>query len=240
MMTTEVSLFVDGSCRGNPGQAGCAILQAGGREKALVDGADATTNNRMELTAVLTGLQALKRPCAVTVVTDSQYVAAILGGGQAKANRDLVQQVRAAAARHTITVQWVAGHSGHALNERCDRLARAEATRRVREWAGSGVQEWSAEWGGKMVVVNFKRYGSVMALNQAFGDRWVYIGRANSHAGLVQSPLANPFKVSDYGGQRGAAIDDYRHWLWGRILSGDTAVPDALRAINEKTVLVCW
>ena len=131
-MTTEVSLFVDGSCRGNPGPGGCcAILQAGGREKALVDGADATTNNRMELTAVLTGLQALKRPCAVTVVTDSQYVAAILRGGQAKANRDLVRQVHAAAARHTVTVQWVAGHSGHALNERCDRLARAEATRRV-------------------------------------------------------------------------------------------------------------
>ncbi len=106
-MTTEVSLFVDGSCRGNPGPGGCcAILQAGGREKVLVDGADATTNNRMELTAVLTGLQALKRPCAVTVVTDSQYVAAILRGGQAKANRDLVRQVRAAAARHAVTVQW--------------------------------------------------------------------------------------------------------------------------------------
>ena len=88
-------------------------------------------------------------------------------------------------------------------------------------------------------VVNFKRYGSVMALNQAFGDRWVYIGRANSHARLVQSQLANPFKVRDYGGQRGAAIDDYCHWLWGRILSGDTAVLAALRAINEKTVLVC-
>lgn len=89
-------------------------------------------------------------------------------------------------------------------------------------------------------VVNFKRYGSVMALNQAFGDRWVYIGRANSYAGLVQSPLANPFKVRDYGGQRGAAIDDYRHWLWGRILSGDTAVSAALRAISEETALVCW
>ena len=146
-MTTAVNLFVDGSCRGNPGPGGCcAILQAGGREKVLVDGADATTNNRMELTAVLTGLQALKRPCAVTVVTDSQYVAAILRGGQAKANRDLVRQVRAAAARHAVTVQWVAGHSGHALNERCDRLARAEATRRV------GSAEWgvgSAEWGVK-------------------------------------------------------------------------------------------
>ena len=131
-MATEVSLFVDGSCRGNPGPGGCcAILQAGGREKVLVGGDDQTTSNRMELTAVLIGLQALKRPCAVTVVTDSQYVAAILGGGQAKANRDLVQQVRATAVRHAITVQWVAGHSGHALNERCDRLAYAEATRRV-------------------------------------------------------------------------------------------------------------
>ena len=140
MTMTAVTLFSDGSCRGNPGPGGCcAVMQAGGREKVLVGGDDWTTNNRMELTAVLMGLQALKRPCAVTVVTDSQYVVTILractersrNGGQIKANRDLVQQVRTAAAAHTVTAQWVAGHSGHELNERCHRLAYAEATRRL-------------------------------------------------------------------------------------------------------------
>ncbi|MBE2197077.1 MAG: hypothetical protein IAE79_00610 [Anaerolinea sp.] len=86
----DVSLFVDGSCRGNPGPGGyCAILQADGREKSLVGSNDETTNNRMELMGVtstmlsagLIGLQALKRPCAVNIVTDSQYVVTILRGG---------------------------------------------------------------------------------------------------------------------------------------------------------------
>ncbi|MFO7684178.1 MAG: DUF4326 domain-containing protein [Chloroflexota bacterium] len=89
-------------------------------------------------------------------------------------------------------------------------------------------------------VVNFKQYGSVAALNQAFGDRWLYIGRANSQAGLAASPLANPFKVRDYGGQPGATLDHYRHWLWSRIVAGDEAVLAALRAVDEGTVLVCW
>jgi hypothetical protein len=89
-------------------------------------------------------------------------------------------------------------------------------------------------------VVNFKQYGSVAALNQAFGDRWLYIGRANDQAGLAASPLANPYKVRDYGGQRGATLDDYRHWLWGRLVAGDASVVAALRSITAETVLVCW
>jgi hypothetical protein len=93
---------------------------------------------------------------------------------------------------------------------------------------------------GTSDVVNFKQYGSVAALSQAFGDRWRYIGRANQRAGLAASPLANPYKVSDYGGQRGATLDDYRHWLWGRIVAGDAAVLAALRGITAETVLVCW
>jgi hypothetical protein len=87
-------------------------------------------------------------------------------------------------------------------------------------------------------VVNFKQYGSVDALNQAFGERWRYIGRANAHAGLPQSPLANPFKVADYG--RGGTMPHYRRWLWQRIQAGDTAVLEALQAIDEQTVLICW
>lgn len=88
-------------------------------------------------------------------------------------------------------------------------------------------------------VANFKSYGSVQALNQAFGDRWVYIGRANSYAGLEQSPLANPFKAKDFGG-RGQTLPHYRRWLWGRIRAGDKAVLDALEAIDDQTVLICW
>jgi hypothetical protein len=89
-------------------------------------------------------------------------------------------------------------------------------------------------------VVNFKQYGSKEALDKAFGDHWTYIGRSNRYAGVAQSPLANPFKDSDFGGQRGATLPHYRRWLWGRIQSGDTAVIDALRAIDDSTVLVCW
>ena len=88
-------------------------------------------------------------------------------------------------------------------------------------------------------IINFKQYGSVSALNQAFGDQWTYIGRANSYAGLTQSPLANPFKVKDFGG-RGRTLPHYRRWLWGRIQAGDKAVLDALKAIDETTALVCY
>lgn len=96
-------------------------------------------------------------------------------------------------------------------------------------------------------VVNFKAYGSIQALNRAFGDRWVYIGRANSYAGLEQSPLANPFKVKAFGelsradfGDRGQTLPHYKRWLWERIQAGDEVVLDALKAINARTVLVCW
>lgn len=92
----EVFLYTDGSCIGNPGPGGfAAILKAGQHEKVLTGGESNTTNNRMELQAVIAGLATLKRSCQVTVVSDSQYVATILNGGRAKANRDLVQQLRA-------------------------------------------------------------------------------------------------------------------------------------------------
>lgn len=127
----QVSMFVDGSCLGNPGPGGwAAILQCGQHEKEVVGGADHTTNNRMELTAVLEGLKALTRRCQVTVVTDSQYVATILNGGKAKANRDLVYEVRIQARRHQVTVQQVRGHSSHEMNELADQLAFTEANHR--------------------------------------------------------------------------------------------------------------
>lgn len=94
-------------------------------------------------------------------------------------------------------------------------------------------------------VSNFKAYGSIQALNQALGDRWVYIGRANSYAGLPKSPLANPFKIKDLSGRGqtlppGSTLVHYRCWLWQHIQAGDEAVLDALRAIDASSVLICW
>lgn len=144
----QVSLFVDGSCLGNPGPGGwAAILQCGEHEKELVGGADQTTNNRMELTAVIEGLKALKRRCQVTVVTDSQYVATLLNNGRAKANLDLVQQLHQLAQQHAVTVEQIRGHSGHALNERCDRLAQTQAV--YRQTGQALRRDIAATWGAK-------------------------------------------------------------------------------------------
>jgi ribonuclease HI len=189
-----VFLYTDGSCLGNPGPGGYAtILQGNGRPGWAGVGTEAhTTNNRMELIAVIAGLQVLTHRCQVTVVTNSQYVATILNGnGRAKANLDLVAQLRQLADQHDVTVQHVNGHSGHAFNERCDQLAMAAAKSQQEDCSGCQV-------------VNFKSYGSIAALDQAFGKRWLYIGRTNPYAGLAQSPLANPFKVKEYG--RGKTI----------------------------------
>jgi ribonuclease HI len=229
-MLAQVYLYTDGACRGNPGPGGyAAILRCGDQERELVGGSDQTTNNRMELTAVVAGLQALKKPCQLTVVTDSQYVAAILNGAKAKSNLDLVQEVRRLVVGHEVGVEQVAAHRGHLLNERADRLAGAEAARRL---AGQPGQASVAQ------VVNFKAYGSIARLDEAFGQRWRYIGRHNPAVGLAQSPLANPFVARVRG--RGETLERYRTWLWQRIQAGDTAVLNALRAIDSETVLVCY
>ncbi|ALP53996.1 ribonuclease H [Candidatus Tenderia electrophaga] len=137
-MSDVVEIFTDGACRGNPGPGGWgALLRYNGREKELYGGAAETTNNRMELTAAIMGLESLKRPCRVRLTTDSQYVR--LGitewlanwkkrGWKNSAkkpvkNVDLWQQLDQAAARHQVEWHWVKGHSGHAENERADALA---------------------------------------------------------------------------------------------------------------------
>ena len=138
----EIELFTDGSCSGNPGPGGYGvILRYNGREKELSGGEGNTTNNRMELTAVIVGLSALKEPCRVTLTTDSQYVVnALTKGwlaswkqrGYVKAdkkpvlNRDLWEQLDALLQIHEVTCVWVRGHEGHPENERCDRLAVSE------------------------------------------------------------------------------------------------------------------
>lgn len=130
----RVRLVTDGACSGNPGPGGWgAILSCQGRVKELSGGEGNTTNNRMELTALLMGLGALKEPCEVHVVTDSKYVCdAFLQGWLANwekkgwkkvANVDLWQAVLEAARPHRLTFEWVRGHAGHPENERADQLA---------------------------------------------------------------------------------------------------------------------
>lgn len=137
-MQSHVTIHTDGACRGNPGPGGWgAVLEAGGSRKTLHGGETLTTNNRMELTAVIRALAALKRPCRVTLYSDSQYVLNGITewlpnwkrrGWKTAAkkpvlNADLWQALDTEAARHTIDWQWVKGHSGHPGNEEADRLA---------------------------------------------------------------------------------------------------------------------
>jgi len=133
-----VELFTDGACKGNPGPGGWGVvLRIGQHVKELYGGEPATTNNRMELTAVIQGLSALTRPCIVQVSTDSQYVQKGISNwivdwkrrGWRTADRkpvkniDLWQRLDALAAKHEIEWLWVKGHAGNAGNERADRLA---------------------------------------------------------------------------------------------------------------------
>ena len=136
---SRVEIFTDGACSGNPGPGGWgAILRAGGHEKELSGGERATTNNRMEMMAVIQSLAALKTPSQVTLYTDSRYV---LDGAtkwiknwkkngwktadkKPVKNDDLWRQLEIEAARHEIKWQWVRGHDGHPENERADALAR--------------------------------------------------------------------------------------------------------------------
>jgi ribonuclease HI len=142
MPAPSVTLHTDGACLGNPGPGGwAAILQWGEHESVLSGGLADTTNNQMELMAVIMGLEALKRPVSITVVSDSRYVLNGIqnwiagwkrnGWKNAKkqqvANQELWQRLDAATQSHRIEWQWIKGHAGHPLNERCDELASAEA-----------------------------------------------------------------------------------------------------------------
>lgn len=137
----QIDIFTDGACSGNPGPGGWgAILRCGEQEKELSGGEAATTNNRMEMLAVITALNSLKRPCAVTIHTDSKYVMDgftkwIHGwlksnwkGGKVK-NQDLWEAMLAAAKPHKLDWVWVKGHAGHPENERADVLAVNAAAR---------------------------------------------------------------------------------------------------------------
>ena len=139
MSPADVQIFTDGACSGNPGPGGWgAVLRAGGKEMALKGGEAVTTNNRMELMAAISALEALKRDCTVDLYTDSNY----LRDGITKwihqwrrngwrtaekkpvKNAELWRRLDQALARHRIQWHWVRGHAGHAENERADALAR--------------------------------------------------------------------------------------------------------------------
>lgn len=136
----KVELFVDGACRGNPGPGGWGVLlRCDGHEKKMHGGENHTTNNRMELTAAIKGLSALKAQCAVDITTDSQYVRKGITEWMANwkkrqwktadkkpvKNQDLWEQLDALVAQHQVTWHWVKGHSGHIENEIADQLANA-------------------------------------------------------------------------------------------------------------------
>ena len=141
----QVTLYTDGACSGNPGPGGWgAILECEGHRKELSGGEASTTNNRMELTAVIEGLSALKFGCAVTLVSDSKYVIdAITKGwvyswkakGWRKADKspalnvDLWEKLLPQLERHQMTYRWVKGHAGHPEKERCDQMAVAQCQR---------------------------------------------------------------------------------------------------------------
>ncbi|MBQ8649313.1 MAG: ribonuclease HI [Clostridia bacterium] len=138
-MQKYVEIYTDSACSGNPGPGGWGVvLRYGSREKELSGGELNTTNNRMELTAAIKGLSALKEPCAVKLVTDSKYVADGITKGWAESwrkngwrkadkkpalNPDLWEQLLNLLNEHTVNIEWVKGHAGHPENERCDELA---------------------------------------------------------------------------------------------------------------------
>jgi ribonuclease HI len=137
-----VRIFTDGACIGNPGAGGyAAILIYHSHEKVLQGGDPTTTNQRMELMGAIAGLSALREPCAVEVISDSQYLIRGMaewveqwqakgwknGRGRVVENRDLWEQLVSLAGKHQVKWTWVRGHNGHPENERCDQLANKAA-----------------------------------------------------------------------------------------------------------------
>ncbi len=139
MTRPEVEAFTDGACSGNPGPGGWGVLlRMGMHERELSGGERETTNQRMELTAAIEALRALKRPCHITIYSDSKYVVQGMrewihgwkkngwknAGKKPVANQELWQELDRLAATHDVRWEWVRGHAGHVENERADELAR--------------------------------------------------------------------------------------------------------------------
>jgi len=143
----HVDIYTDGACKGNPGPGGYGtIIVYNGVEKELSEGFPQTTNNRMELSAAIAGLKALKEPCEVTLYSDSKYLVDAINLGWARSwksrgyiksdkkpalNPDLWDELLALLDTHKVTLIWVKGHAGHQYNERCDTLAVSAAEKFV-------------------------------------------------------------------------------------------------------------
>ena len=143
MTMKKVEIFTDGACSGNPGPGGWgAVLRCGSAEKELSGGEKSTTNNRMELTAVISALSALKQRCTVTICSDSKYVIDAVTKGWAKSwqknnwiksdkkpalNADLWERLLGLLDQHDVSFVWIKGHVGHPENERCDQMAVEES-----------------------------------------------------------------------------------------------------------------
>lgn len=143
MKMKDVTIYTDGSCLGNPGAGGwCAILIYNGKYKSISGGEEYTTNNRMELTAAVQALKALKEPCNVTLIADSKYVVDAIKQGWLKnwkakgwinskkksiPNKDLWIEFDNLLMQHSVTFEWTKGHAENAFNNMCDEIARKEA-----------------------------------------------------------------------------------------------------------------
>ncbi len=139
----KIEMFTDGACSGNPGPGGWGtILRYGNTEKEISGGAHETTNNRMEMIAVISGLKALKEPCEVDLYTDSKYVCDSITKGwvyswknnnwrkadkKPALNVDLWEEMLILLEKHNVTFHWLKGHNGHPENERCDKMAVMQA-----------------------------------------------------------------------------------------------------------------
>ncbi len=138
----KVTIYCDGACSGNPGPGGFGtIIVYNGVEKCISGGFDQTTNNRMELTAAIAGLEALKQPCTVEIVSDSKYLCDAVNRGWLESwkkngwkktdkkpvlNPQLWQRLDELMSVHRVTFSWIKGHDGHQYNERCDKMAVSE------------------------------------------------------------------------------------------------------------------
>lgn len=157
---SELEIFTDGACSGNPGIGGWgALLRKGRHEREIYGGEADTTNNRMELQAVLEALKCLQRGCRLTLYTDSQYVQKGItewlpgwkrrgwktASGAAVKNQDLWRALDAASGEHEIDWRWVRGHDGHADNERADALARAGVRETRAALQGGQIQPTTGE-----------------------------------------------------------------------------------------------
>ncbi len=157
----KIIIHSDGGCEGNPGPGGwAAVLEYGAHLKEISGGAPATTNNRMELQAAIAALSCLKQACEVEFFTDSEYVrdgiTSWVAGWKARGwktadkkpvkNEDLWRELDELAAGHKITWRWLKGHAGHALNERCDQLARGEVEKIRRQITPAKLAELLVEF----------------------------------------------------------------------------------------------